>query len=181
MPRAAVEFVTVDDVDTLTDAWVALAEEQRAHGSHLHAEANRAAIREDLSRRAVLGEALVARPGGDESAGDPVATAEIGGDGPTDDDTGLPPNFLGFVSFGLEVDGFDRSVERGCVHNIYVRPGARSAGVGTALLSAAEAELRASGAERVALEAIAGNERARAFYREAGYGEHRVELEKRLD
>jgi ribosomal protein S18 acetylase RimI-like enzyme len=171
--RVTVEPATVDDVDTLTDAWVALAAGQRTHGSWLRAEANRAAVHEDLSRRAVLGEALLARPVDHEDDTD--------ADGLTDDDTGLPGDFLGFVSFGLSVDGFERDGDHGTVHNLYVRPGARSAGVGTALLAAAEAELQAAGADRVTLEALAANERARSFYRAAGYEEHRVELEKPLE
>ncbi len=180
MTRVAVTPATVEDVDAMVTAWVALADEQRRHSSHLLADPNRSTVREDLSRRAVLGEALVARlaPEAPESVvaavDGPVVAADLA-DGP------LPASFLGFVSFGMEVDGFQREVERGVVHNLYVRPGARSAGVGSALLSAAEDELRAAGAERVSLEALAANDRARSFYREAGYGEHRVELEKRLE
>lgn len=181
MTRVVVESATVEDVDALVEAWVALAAEQRAHGSHLLAEGNRAAVREDLSRRAVLGEALVARRRPSESADasdrivrtlDADLGAESSGDG-----VDLPSAFLGFVSYGLAADGFERDVDRGVIHNVYVRPGARSAGVGTALLSAAEAALADAGADRVTLEALADNDRARSFYRAAGYAAHRVELE----
>jgi len=178
MTRVVVEQATVEDVDAMVAAWVALAEEQRQHGSHLLAEPNRGAVRDDLSRRAVLGEALVARL--DPEADDPRARTGLPVSGADLDDT-LPASFLGFVSFGLEVDGFERDVERGVVHNLYVRAGARSSGVGSLLLSAAEDELRDAGAERVALEALADNDGARSFYRDAGYDEHRVELEKRLE
>jgi ribosomal protein S18 acetylase RimI-like enzyme len=181
--HVAIRPATVDDADTLVDAWVALAEEQRRHGSQLLPEPNRTAVREDLSRRAVLGEALVARLTDDAptDAGETVPTVEDVAPGEFDDDSGLPSTFVGFVSFGLSVDGFERSVVRGVVHNLYVRPDARSAGVGAAILSAAETALRKSGAERVSLEALAGNERALDFYRRHGYDDHRVELEKPLD
>ncbi len=188
MARAVVEPPNVDAVDTLVEAWLALAEDQRAHGSKLRTDANRTAIREDLSRRVVLGEALVARQRADGEAenGDDRAATTVSLDRPPEDDalvTGerVPGDFLGVVSFGLSADGFERSVQRGEVHNIYVRPGARSRGVGTALLRAAESELADAGADRVALEALAANDRARSFYRRAGYDEHRVELEKSLD
>ena len=182
MTRVVVVPATVADVDAVTAAWVALADEQRQHGSHLLAEQNRGAVRDDLSRRAVLDEALVARLAPDEGdPEDPRAQAQLSVSAADLDGETLPASFLGFVSYGLEVDGFERDAERGVVHNLYVRAGARSSGVGSVLLSAAEDELQAAGAERVTLEALADNERARAFYREAGYGEHRVELEKRLE
>lgn len=215
-PRVAIRPATVDDVDVLVDAWVALAAEQRAYGSHLQAGANRTALHESLSRRAVLGEALVAHrapegrvtdPAADQSTGRPTRAdafertktdeatvvelddaldGDMDGDGPwpsTVDDRAedLPGWFVGFVSFGLEVDGFERDVERGTVHNLYVRPEVRSRGVGRALLQGAEGELRAAGADCVTLEALAANEAAVSFYREAGYREHRVELEKSLE
>ena len=180
----AVRAATVDDTDALVEAWTALAEEQRQHGSRLLAEPNRNAVREDLSRRVVLGEALVARTVDDDrdaaSGAEAVETTVVGTDG-FDDGTDLPRGFVGFVSFGLSADGFERSAERGVVYNLYVRPDARSAGVGATLLSAAEAELRGAGADRVTLEALAANERAVDFYRRHGYDDHRVELEKRLE
>jgi len=183
--RVAIAPATVDDVETMVAAWVALADEQRQYGSHLLAESNRSAVSEDLSRRAVLDEALLARlapEGADTGDGaDRVTHVEVSVS-PADLTGGtLPETFLGFVSFGLAVDGFERDVERGVVHNLYVRPGARSAGVGAALLAAAEDALAAAGADRVSLEALADNDRARSFYRAAGYREHRVELEKRLE
>ncbi len=181
MTRVAIAPATTDDVDTLVTAWVALADEQRQYDSHLLPEPNRNAVHQDLSRRTVLDEVLVARLAAADDAVDPVERVDLGVS--VDDLAGetLPPTFLGFVSYGTEVDGFERDVERGVVHNLYVRPGARSSGIGAALLSAAEGELRAGGAERVSLEALADNDRAREFYRDAGYREHRVELEKRLE
>jgi len=46
---------------------------------------------------------------------------------------------------------------------------ARRLGVGSAMLDAAEARLRESGAEAVALEVAVNNEAAIRFYKEKGY------------
>ncbi len=153
-----VEPATMADLDRVADLWVELSAEQREHGSHLAAEANRAVMREALAAHVVDGTCLVAREGGaDAGAGDGV---------------------VGFVSFALERDGLDRDVTRGVVHNLYVVPAARGRGVGGELLAAAEAALAAAGAERVVLEAVAGNEVARRFYEERGYERHRLTYER---
>ena len=151
-----VEPATLDDLDDLADRWVDLAAEQRDHGSHLTAEGNRALMREALANHVVDRTCLVARDG-----------------------TGGPPQ--GFVSFDLERDGLERDATRGVVHNLYVVPSARGAGHGTALLDAAEGALAAAGAERVLLEAMAANERAREFYEARGYAPHRVTYERPLE
>ncbi|WP_128906469.1 GNAT family N-acetyltransferase [Halorubrum amylolyticum] len=144
---------TVDDVDPVTDLWIALAEGQRAHGSTLLAEGNRGAVREWVARSVVTGELLVARD---------------------DDDP------VGFVGFGLDHGGYERDRTRGVVSNLFVVPERRERGIGADLLDAAERALREAGAETVALEALAANGRAREFYAERGYEPHRVELTKSL-
>ena len=147
---------TVDDVDPVTDLWIALAEGQRAHGSTLLAEGNRSAVREWAARSVVTGELLVARDGGD--ADEPI----------------------GFVGFALDHGGYERDRTRGVVSNLFVVPERRDEGIGADLLDAAERALREAGAETVALEALAANDRAREFYAERGYETHRVELTKSL-
>jgi ribosomal protein S18 acetylase RimI-like enzyme len=145
---------TVDDVDDVTDLWVALAEGQRRHGSTLLAESNRAAVREWVARSVVTGELLVARDG-----------------------DGRP---FGFVGFSLDREGYERDRVRGTVSNLFVIPECRGEGIGGDLLDAAERALAAAGAETVALEALADNDRAREFYADRGYDLHRVELTKSL-
>ncbi|WP_280585187.1 GNAT family N-acetyltransferase [Halorubrum sp. Boch-26] len=158
--RSTVAPATVDDVDDITDLWVALAESQRRHGSTLLAESNRAAVREWVARSVVTGELLVARDG-DAAA----------------DDEGGP---IGFVGFSIDREGYERDRVRGTVSNLYVVPERRGEGIGADLLDAAERALAATGAETVALEALADNDRARAFYADQGYDLHRVELTKPL-
>lgn len=140
-----------DDADDLADLWVELAEEQRDHGSHLHAEANREGIRDAMVRHAVVGGLLIAR---------------------RDDEV------VGFVMFEPEGGVYEQDCQRGLVRNLYVVPEYRGEGVGSALLAAAEETLVEQGVEAVALEAMADNDRARTFYRDHGYEPHRVELEK---
>lgn len=152
--RSTVESATVDDVDDVTDLWVALAEDQRSHGSTLLAESNRAAVREWVARSVVTGELLVARDGD----GGPV----------------------GFVGFSIDREGYERDRVRGTVSNLFVVAERRGEGIGADLLDAAERALAAAGAETVALEALADNDRARAFYDGRGYDLHRVELTKSL-
>ena len=163
---ARIEPATADDVDAVTDMWVALAAGQREHGATLRAEANRATVREWVAQSVVTGELLVAR--------DPEAAAETDGSGDSD------PGPVGFVGFSLERGDYERDAARGTVSNLYVAPERRGEGVGAALLDAAERALAEAGADRVALEALADNDRARAFYADRGYGPHRVELTKAL-
>jgi len=67
--RVHVTPATVDDVDPVTDLWIALAEGQRAHGSTLLAEENRGSVREWVARSVVTAELLVARDGADDLIG----------------------------------------------------------------------------------------------------------------
>jgi GNAT superfamily N-acetyltransferase len=87
---------------------------------------------------------------------------------------------VGFVGFELDRGGYERDRTRGIVSNLFVVPDRRGEGIGADLLDAAERALREAGAETVALEALAANDRAREFYAERGYEPHRVELTKSL-
>ena len=141
--------------DRLTDYWVALATEQRQHGSHLVAEGNRAEMRERIGRAIVSDNVRVAR----------------------DEDDGI----VGFVMFDVELGSLATVRTRGLVHNIYVDPDHRGEGIGSDLLAAAERELADRGVDTITLEVMAGNEAARRFYRAHGYEPHRVALEKPVE
>lgn len=151
--------MTVEAPDTaaagaVADLWVELAREQRAFGSHLRAEANRATIREAIVRAIIADGLLVAREEGE---------------------------IVGFVMFGPESERFEQDVSRGVVRNIVVRPDYRNAGIGAELLAAAEMELADAGFDVVSLSALYDNEAARRFYARQGYAPHRIDLEKRLE
>ncbi|SMO61641.1 GNAT family N-acetyltransferase [Halorubrum cibi] len=165
---------TVDDVDAITDRWVALARGQRRHGSTLLASANRAAVREWVARSVVTGELLVARDG-EKGGGE-----NDGNGGRSNDGADAEDPIVGFVAFSIERDGYERDRTRGVVSNLFVTPERRGEGIGTALLAAAERELADAGADAIALEALADNERARSFYADHGYDLHRVELRKEI-
>lgn len=190
----------LSEVDWIADRWVDLAREQRAFDSHLFAEANRDLIREPIARGAIAGTVLVAHPG-ERHSGEVERETEWetqsgnGGEGGTtipddsidpvvdeqvdcDDEAAEP---LGFVMFSFETGRYSQDVTRGVVDNLYVRPGVRNRGVGSALLAAAERSLREAGADLVSLDAMAENENARRFYRRHGYAPHRIEFEKSFD
>jgi ribosomal protein S18 acetylase RimI-like enzyme len=150
----AVRPIDSGDAELLADLWVELAADQRQHGSHLLAESNRRRIREAMLQHVVTDTALVARREGD---------------------------VVGFVSFGRESESFEQDLIRGTVHNIYVRSGHRGEGIGSALLSRAEAALAERGVDAVCLQAMATNSEAREFYRRHGYDPHRIELEKPIE
>ncbi|WP_256300274.1 GNAT family N-acetyltransferase [Haloarchaeobius salinus] len=149
----AIEPAMLSELDTLVDLWVDLATEQGPHGSHVQPAENRTTMRERLAHHVVDGSVLVDR---------------------------VEDEVVGFVSF--ERTGSEVSVDavRGLVSNLYVAPDYRGAGRGAALLDAAEAELRERGVDVVQLEVMASNIRARSFYSEQGYAEHRYVLEKRV-
>ncbi|WP_101298234.1 GNAT family N-acetyltransferase [Halegenticoccus soli] len=143
----------IAEADVVADLWVRLARGQREYGSHLAADANRAAVREAVTRHIVTDGLLVARD----------------------------PEIVGFVMFGLEIGSYEQEVCRGLVRNLYVRADRRGEGIGSALMGAAEARLTARGADVVSLEAMASNRDAIRFYRRHGYRPHRIELEKRVE
>ncbi|MFC3476697.1 GNAT family N-acetyltransferase [Halobacterium litoreum] len=149
-----VRAATGDDVAAVTELWVALADEQRDHGSHLLAAENREQAR-DLVRQYVHADGCL------------VA-----------EDAGVP---VGFVMFHVETGLYDTDADRGVVDNVYVAPDARGDGVGSALLDRAEARLCEQGADVLAVEALWDNAAARRLYERRGYAPHRVTLEKPLE
>jgi GNAT superfamily N-acetyltransferase len=144
----------MDAADELADMWVSLAADQRTYGSHLEAEANRGQIRSAISRHVVSDRLRVAREN---------------------------DRLLGFVMFTVDSGSLSRSVSRGLVENLYVVPDRRREGIGTALLEAAESALEGEGVDVIALDVLAANNDARAFYREHGYGPHRVTVERSIE
>jgi len=150
-----IEASTMAAVDELAELWVALARDQRAHGSHLEPEANRESVREGLARGIVTGGVLVAR-------------AENG-------------TIAGFVQFSPESEPYAQDVTRGVIENLYVRPGYRGDGIGSDLLETAEEQLFHADVDRIRLEVLAANEDARRFYARHGYTPHRVTLERALE
>lgn len=153
----------IDAADALADLWVRLAAEQKEHGSHLQADANRETIRESLLRALVTDGVLVAR-------------AEAG-----DEFDAAPETILGFVMFNPERRQFETTIPRGTIQNLYVLPDYREQGLGTQLLDAATATLGDRGIEVVTLEVMADNEEARRFYSRHGFEPHRVHLSKRIE
>lgn len=137
-------------VDEIVDMWIALADGQRDHGSHLEAEANRERIRESILLHVV---------------GDTVLVAD------TD-------RIIGFVMFTTGPAQYVQDRSRGVIENLYVRPDRRGQGIGSALLGTAEGRLRDAGVDVIALEVMAPNDDARRFYRKHGYEPHRIEMEK---
>jgi ribosomal protein S18 acetylase RimI-like enzyme len=142
------------EADAVADLWVALAREQRPHGSHVDPDANRDAISESMARHAVDGGLTVARE---------------------DDD------IVGFVRFDVERGPLVQDRTRGVVRDLYVVPARRDEGVGARLLDAAEAALRDRGVTVVALEALVANADAVRFYERQGYRRHRIEFEREVE
>ena len=149
-----IERPTMRDADAIVELWVALAAGQRDYDSHLTAAPNRDRIRESITRQIALSELQVAR---------------------TED------RHVGFVMYAIEGSTFDRTATRGVIQNLYVVPDHRGRGIGSRLLEAAEADLRADGADVVGLEVMADNEAAQRFYARHGYEDHRVTLEKSVE
>ncbi|MEF8818441.1 MAG: GNAT family N-acetyltransferase [Haloferacaceae archaeon] len=142
-----------EEVDALADLWVDLAADQRRHGSHLAAAPNRDTARDLIAGRVVAG-------------GVRVAAAD---------------ELVGFVTFVVERGAYQQDATRGLVHDLYVTPAWRDAGLGSRLLTAAEDALADDGAEVVVVEALADNEAARRLYERHGYDPHRIELERTVD
>jgi ribosomal protein S18 acetylase RimI-like enzyme len=156
-----VRAATGDDVAAVTELWVALAREQRAHGSHLLDEENRERARDLVAQYVHADGCAVAEAGG-------VAEGRDIADG----------HAAGFVMFHVETGFFEMDATRGVIDNVYVVPDARGEGVGSALLDHAEARLRDRGADVFAVEALWDNEGARRLYERRGYAPHRTTLEK---
>jgi len=151
-----VEPAAPADAAAVVDLWVDLAADQRRHGSHLRADANRKAVERMLARDAAAGELTVARA----DAADDI---------------------VGFVRFGVERGPLAQTRTRGLVRDLYVVPGRRDEGVGTRLLAAAEAALRERDVDVLAVEAMAPNVAAIRLYERRGYRPHRIELEREVE
>lgn len=151
----SVERASTDDLDAVLDLWVALAREQREHGSALAADANREAMGQTLAALHQDDGVFVARSA--DSA------------------------IVGFATVAPDRGALETDVDRALLSNIYVRPPRRGEGIGSALLTAVEDHCRDRGIEVLGLEVLADNERAREFYRDRGYDPRRLRLERSLE
>lgn len=142
----------MEDLESLTELWLDLAAEQLQFGSHLAVEENRESIRMTLAGHVASETVLVAQT----------------------------PDVVGFVSFELAEGMFEERQKRGRIQNLYVDPEWRDSGIGSALLEAGQTELQKAGADIVAIEALAENQRARDLYEERGFHPHRIEYERSL-
>ncbi|MFC4543575.1 GNAT family N-acetyltransferase [Halosolutus amylolyticus] len=149
----AIEPATRDDLETIAELWVRLARGQREYGSAVRAGRNRETMRETLGAHLHADGLLVARVEG---------------------------TIVGFASFSIERGSLDLDTTRGVLSNLYVEPAHRGRGIGTALLTAVEAELADQGAETLLLEVMADNEDAREFYRTQGYDEFRIGMSRSI-
>lgn len=149
----SVALATMADLEAIAGCWVALAADQQQHGSRLQAAENRTQATETIARHIAMDGVYVAR-----------------------DET-----IRGFVMFHLDTGTYSQTEPTGTVTALYVRPADRDAGLGTRLLTAAEAAMAARGAKTVSLEVLTDNAAARAFYDHRGYEPHRIELRKRLE
>jgi len=85
---------------------------------------------------------------------------------------------LGFISLGVVNDV--AGAARGHVRDLAVTAEARRTGVGSALMTAAEAWTRDRGLPALSLNVWSTNEPAQAFYRRLGYCAERVCMVKRI-
>lgn len=142
---------TIGDLERLVDLWSGLVENQRRFGTTLAIESNQSTVQN------WLGEQLVS---------DGIRIAEVEG------------RYVGFVTFDLRRDRFQRESTDGVIHHLYVERPFRGRGIGTVLLETAEHQLIDRGADRITLEALAENQSAQDFYFERGYTSHRTTFQK---
>lgn len=142
---------TIDDVATLVDCWVELVQSQMEYGTQLLAEPNRSTA-ERWTTELILREQII------------VAEVEA--------------TIAGFVSFEPQEERFQRAIQSGIIHNLYVRESFRNRGVGSDLLAEAERALLDCGVDRVQLEILTDNAEAEAFYRSRAYEPHRLVFAK---
>lgn len=154
-PPSGIEIDTpgLTDLDTLVGLWQALVRDQRGYGTTIRADQNEANARTWLSAQMTFDGVRVARDG---------------------------ETIVGFVTFALRTDRFDRDGQAGIIHNLFVREGYRDRGIGSTLLSRAEALLVDRGVDSARLEIMTANRQAEAFYREQGYLPHRTTFRKSL-
>jgi ribosomal protein S18 acetylase RimI-like enzyme len=149
-----IEPATTDDVSAVLDLWVDLADDQRRHGSHIHGEGNRTAMRAPMVEAAATDRLDVARDG---------------------------PELVGYVRYDVERGMRSQDVIRGWIQDLFVVPGRRDEGIGSALLAAAETALARRGVDVVAVEAMADNEGAVRLYERHGFRPHRIEFEREVE
>lgn len=164
MPGIVIEPATGDDLEAVTDRWVALVADQRDHGSHLLSEANRSEARDVISQYVHTDNVAVARLVADDA--DDQAVGDV-----------LEP-VVGFVMFHVETGLYDQDARRGVIDNVYVDPGYRDRDVGSKLLAYAEDELTSATVDVLALSVMFDNESARRLYARRGYDPHRLLVEK---
>ena len=139
------------DTDRLVELWLALVCDQRRYGTALLADENEDVVRERFAFLRTI---------------DGVRVATV-------DDT-----IVGFVTFERRPDAFAYDTAAGVIQNLFVEEAYRGRGIGSQLLEAAETILTDRGADRIRLEVLIQNERARSFYVEHGYEPQRITLEK---
>jgi len=179
-PGVSVGPGRMDEAERVADLWVDLARDQRRHGSHLRAAANRSAVLDSIRRHVVAGRLLVARarPGDVDADGERRGSANENENENANETESGEPTVVGFITFGYESGTYQQSVDRGVVENIFVTRSRRGRGVGSALLRTAEETLAENGADVVSLDVMADNAGARRFYRRHGYDPHRVTMER---
>ena len=85
----------------------------------------------------------------------------------------------GDLLVGTIMAGYDG--HRGWIYSLAVSPSHRRQGIGSRLMSVAEAALRGRGCMKINLQIMEGNESVAAFYSSLGYSvEQRVSMGKRL-
>ncbi|AXR78303.1 GNAT family N-acetyltransferase [Natrarchaeobaculum sulfurireducens] len=149
-----IDHARVDELEAITDMWVALARSQRSHGSCVRADVNRQTMRETLAAHLTADGLLVAR-----IDGDPV----------------------GFASVSVERGALDLDATRGTLSNLYVEPAYRDRGIGSKLLEAVDASFSEAGVDVVTLEVMAENDAARRFYHRHGFETFRVTMHRQLE
>lgn len=93
-------------------------------------------------------------------------------------------DIAGFISVWTRVPSEEMDegeFEYGYVSDLVVRRSSRGHGLGRALLEAAEAYARDSGARWLRIGVLAENSGARALYRACGFDDYSIELEKALN
>ncbi len=145
---------TMSDLEALVELWSQLVTSQRVYGSDLDPAINR-----EAARRHLMG--LLVEEG--------IRVAVV-----TD-------AFVGFTTFSLQRDAFERSEQVGIIENLYVEPAYRGLGIGTRLLDHAEKALEARGATLARLEVLPANTAAQSFYRDRGYRPERLRFEKPVE
>jgi GNAT superfamily N-acetyltransferase len=138
------------ELEAVLEHWLELVESQQQYGESLEREPNRLPLREQLATAIASEEVFVAA---------------------APDET-----IRGFVHCGLEDGPLASRDDCGRIRALYVAPQHRTAGIGTRLLDAAEADLLDRGCNRLLVDVLAANEPARALYSDRSYEPHRLTL-----